>query len=151
MHKRSCVVLMLVVLVAAGATAQQGRLPRILANETDVEAFEADFLTRFLAGDFDEAFDIFRSPLSALSESEIANLESSTTQQLSGFQSTYGNPVDFRIARRHDVPGMLLRREYLLRYEFLPLRAEFVYYTDGTAWRMTYFGWDDNFISLLSD
>lgn len=148
MGKRAVFVLVLMTSLLAAAAAQ---LPRLLLNEGEAEQFEREFLEYFISGDFEAAFAVFRTPVSSLSESEIDSLEASTSSQLAGIRASYGQPIDARLARRKDVESLLLRREYLLRYEFLPLRAEFVYYFDGSVYRLTYFGWDDNFASLLSD
>jgi hypothetical protein len=139
------------VLAAAFTVYASAQTPRLLTNESEIEQFETLFLGSFLIGDFEEAFDVFRIPASALSAGEINNLEASTSSQLANIEDSYGDALDSRLARRREVPGLLLRREYLLRFEFLPLRAEFVYYFDGATWRLTYFGWDDNFASLLED
>jgi hypothetical protein len=145
---RPVVALVFMIVVCTGIGAQS---LLVLTNETEIEAFETEFLDSFLRSAYVEAFQTFRTPVTALSTGEIDNLEASTISQLANLRDTYGDPVDAKFARRTEVGGWLLRREYLLRYEFLPLRAQFVYYSNGQDWRLTYFGWDDNFVDLFGN
>lgn len=138
-----------VLIIGSGvAFAQSGDT---LRTEADIARLEESFLAYFMDGEFDQAFALFRTPASALAGSEVDNLESATTRQLSAITDSYGEPVDSMLALREGAAGTLLRRTYVLRYEFLPLRARFVYYNNGDVWRLTYFGWDDDFAAILGE
>jgi hypothetical protein len=137
-----------IILVCGQAVAQPVSL---LRSESDIGRLEELFLDRFMAGDFIEAFGLFRSSVSALSGEEIDGLLGSTTRQLAGLADAYGPPIDAVQAVREVIGDVLIRRSYVLRYEALPLRAWFVYYWNGNAWRLTYFGWDDQYIELFTE
>ena len=146
---RATVILAIVGVLIGGVAFAQSE--QSLRTEADIVQLEETFLDHFMAGEFVGAFTLFRSSASALGGSEVDNLEAVTTRQLANITDSYGDPVDTVLARRESVAATLLRRTYVLRYEFLPLRARFVYYNNGEIWRLTYFGWDDNFAELLAE
>jgi hypothetical protein len=122
-----------------------------LQTEADIARLEESFLSFFMDGEFEQAFALFRTPASALGGSEVDNLEAATQRQLATITDSYGDPVDSVLALRDSAAGTLLQRTYVLRYEFLPLRARFVYYNNGEVWRLAYFSWDDDFAGILGE
>jgi hypothetical protein len=143
------------VLVVAGAILLCGTAGAqsisVLRSEADIGLLEAEFLDRFMSGDFTGAFGLLRTSVSALSGAELDGLLGSTTRQLAGLADSYGPPIDAVQAVREVIGDVLIRRSYVLRYEALPLRAWFVYYWNGSVWRLTYFGWDDQYIELFGN
>lgn len=143
------VLTLVVVLLAGGSVWAQSTSS--LRSEADVSRLEEIFLDRFMSGEFAEAFGLFRSSASALSAAELDGLLESTARQLSSLANSYGLPIDAVMAGREMVGGALLRRTYLLRYQALPLRAQFIYYWNDSVWRLTYFSWDDQYTELFGE
>ncbi len=143
--------LLAVVGMFVGGGVVFGQSEEGLYTEADIARLEESFLALFMDSEFEQAFALFRTAASALGESEVDNLEAATTRQLETITDSYGEPVDTVLVLRESAAGTLLRRTYVLRYRFLPLRARFVYYNNGEVWRLTYFGWDDSYADILGE
>ena len=142
------VILLAALLTAATMVAAQNGAS--LVGDSDILQFERLFLDEFQSGEYTRAYQRFRTSATALSDSEVDNLEQVTIDQLTRYAEIYGEPVDVILVSTTTVVGAMRKDTYLLRYSNLPLRAQFVFYHNGMQWKLTYFLWDDKTQELLN-
>ena len=130
---------MLFLLCAVGVTqAQDG-----LSSKREMETFLDSFLSHFIAGEYEQAFSLFRMH-SNIPTNEVDSLEGTTIRQLNSLSSRYGKPLDYVFLESWDKKGVVSQYLFLLRYERHALRMRFVFYNNGRTALLNYFSWDDS-------
>ena len=114
-----------------------------LSSRREMEAFIDGFLSQFIAGEYEQAFLLFRKH-SNIPSNEVDSLEGGTIRQLNALSSRYGKPLDFVFLESWDKKGVVSQYLFLLRYERHALRMRFVFYNNGRTTLLNYFSWDDS-------
>ena len=99
----------------------------MLKNNADIDIFCNKFLQFIVNKDIEGAFN-FIKPATKISENEITKIEIQAMKQFELIGNKYGQWVDYKLIYEKEIENILLKRVYILRTEFLPIKWEFIFY-----------------------
>jgi len=107
------------------------------------------FMQNFHYGKITDAIQLLKQN-SIMTHSDLDTLEATITNQITNILSMYGRILSYEFIKEKKIKDFIARRFYILKLEKYYLKFDFTLYNNGSAWRITYFRYNDDLIELLN-
>jgi hypothetical protein len=122
------------------ASAQHSRF----TTRDSLNAFCDQVMKTLSEKKFSAGIQLFRQR-SVLDTSTINSIDKTLVDQMSGLQPYYGNLVEYEYVEDKAIKNSVVRRRYLLKFEFYFLTVDFMLYNNNrTGWTVSNFNYYDN-------
>lgn len=109
------------------------------------------FLDSALEGEWDDAFAFLSDIPGMIGAEQLENLKNQAMDQTERIASVYGEALDYLLVREENAGNAAYRLTYAMRYEYHPIRWEFIFYNPyDDGWYLNSVRYDDTIESLFT-
>jgi len=119
------------------------------SSDRDKIDSDCDKVVQLIAqGDSQKAMQHLKS-ISVMSPSDLDSLAITINSQMASLLPSYGRLTGYEFVKEFSAKDILVRRNYLLKFERYYLRCSFTIYKTVGGWKVTNFDYDDSLIEVL--
>lgn len=161
MMKKSGIVCaaLVLALVVFPAAAQDGSGPQEPGQQQGITLYNPmyvryaceAFLDSALEGAWEDAFAFLSDVPGMIGAEQLENLKNQAMDQAERIGSAYGEARDYLLVREENAGNTAYRLTYAVRYEYHPIRWEFIFYNPyDDGWYLNSVRYDDTIESLFA-
>ena len=122
----------------------------MLKSVEDINAFMEEVFTCIENGDFQKAFSLVKTN-TVIESTQIDMLYAQTESQLNMLNKKYGRDNGFEQVGEMKLGNSLLKKVYIQKYNYIPLRWIFIFYNPGNGWKLIQFSFDEDYKELFKE
>jgi CRISPR/Cas system-associated endonuclease Cas3-HD len=123
---------------------------KILEDKKDIDTFCVRFMQKFIDIKPDESIKLLKE-YSVIEKNKLDDLLSTIHIQLNTMKNAFGEMISFEFIKEKEIKDFLLKKLFILKFDKLYLKFEFLFYNNGNGWKVTGFYYNESIDELFDN
>ncbi len=111
-------------------------------SRDSINMFCDNVMQTLVDGKYSAAIQLFRQR-SVMDGTVIDKIDKTLNEQMPGILPYYGKILSYELVEEKQLKNVLLRRRYILKFEYYFLSFDFILYNNGSGWTVSNFYYKD--------